>query len=560
MTEFKEEILNNWQSIVELLAKVLDVTCVAITEHDNKYLKIIKTNKSDKNPFKDNMMPEMAGLYCESVIKSRKLLQIPNVKKDDYWKFNPFVDNGLISYLGYPIVKHDGNIFGTLCVLDDRERIHSESTIELIKEFKVIIEKQLENIFLLNLTVSTLDSFNSAVVILDNDNVIKYKNMIWSKFIDKAGIGIDHSAIGVNYKDICLHFKSREGKSVCDGINEVISKEIDSFESDYQIDTSDLWCRIKVTPFVGGGDYSVVIMHEDITEAKKTEDEMNRNKAFFQKLFDKSPESIALLDIDGKIVNVNKSFETLFGYSAEEAINKKLSQLIVPESEKSGEAKISEKVLAGETIKGEAIRKTKKGAEIFVDIIRYPIFVNNANTGAFAIYENITERKSEEDKIRFLSFQDQLTKLYNRRYFDNEIKRVDNETNLPLTIILGDLDKLKMVNDAFGHRQGDQYIIEAAEIIQSVVRKSDVVARIGGDEFGIILPGTDESTAEKIAEIIQDMFNNRNQGRDLTYSISLGTATKIDPKTDIAAVLKQADDNMYKNKETAKREYKIGIF
>jgi diguanylate cyclase (GGDEF)-like protein len=117
-----------------------------------------------------------------------------------------------------------------------------------------------------------------------------------------------------------------------------------------------------------------------------------------------------------------------------------------------------------------------------------------------------------------------------------------------------------MVNDAFGHRQGDQYIIEAAEIIQSVVRKSDVVARIGGDEFGIILPGTDESTAEKIAEIIQDMFNNRNQGRDLTYSISLGTATKIDPKTDIAAVLKQADDNMYKNKETAKREYKIGIF
>ena len=81
MTEFKEEILNNWQSIVELLAEVLDVSCVAITEHDNKYLKIVKTNKSDKNPFKDNMMPEMAGLYCESVIKSRKLLQIPNVKK-----------------------------------------------------------------------------------------------------------------------------------------------------------------------------------------------------------------------------------------------------------------------------------------------------------------------------------------------------------------------------------------------------------------------------------------------------------------------------------------------
>lgn len=484
MTEFKEEILNNWQSIVELLAEVLDVSCVAITEHDNKYLKIVKTNKSDKNPFKDNMMPEMAGLYCESVIKSRKLLQIPNVKKDNYWKNNPFADNGLISYLGYPIVKHDGNIFGTLCVLDNKERVHFESTIQLLKEFKVIIEKQLENIYLYSLSHSILDALNSAVVILDNDNVIKYQNMLWGKFIDKAGIEIDHSAIGINYKDICSHFKSGESKSVCDGIKEVILKKIDSFVSDYQIDNADLWCRIKVTPFVGGGDYSVVIMHEDITKAKKTEEEMNRNRAFFQQLFDKSPESIALLDINGKIVNVNKSFETLFGYSAEEAINKTFSQLIVPESEKSDEAKISEMVFAGETFKGEAIRKTKKGTEIFVDVIRYPIFVNNEISGAYAIYENITERKSEEDKIRFLSFQDQLTKLYNRRYFDSEIKRIDNEASLPLTIIFGDLDKLKMVNDAFGHGRGDQYIIDAAEAIRSAVRKSDVVARIGGMNSG----------------------------------------------------------------------------
>jgi diguanylate cyclase (GGDEF)-like protein/PAS domain S-box-containing protein len=553
MTEFKEEILNNWQSIVELLAEVLDVTCVAITEHDNKYLKIVKTNKSDKNPFKDNMMPEMAGLYCESVIKSRKLLQIPNVKKDNYWKNNPFADNGLISYIGYPIVKHDGNIFGTLCVLDNREKVYFESTIELLKEFKVIIEKQLENIYLNSLSHSILDSLNSAVVILDNDNVIKYQNMLWGKFIDKAGIEIDHSAIEINYKDICSHFKSGEGKSVCDGIKEVTLKKIDSYVSDYQIDTADLWCRIKVTPFVGGGAYSVVIMHEDITKAKKTEEEMNRNRAFFQQLFDKSPESIALLDTNGKIVNVNKSFETLFGYSAEEAINKTFSQLIVPESEKSDEAKISEMVFAGETYKGEAIRKTKKGTEIFVDVIRYPIFVNNEISGAYAIYENITERKSEEDKIRFLSFQDQLTKLYNRRYFDSEIKRIDNEASLPLTIIFGDLDKLKMVNDAFGHGQGDQYIIEAAEAIRSAVRKSDVVARIGGDEFGIILPNTDESTAKKIVKKIQDTFNSRNQDRDFPFSISLGTATKKDSNTDIEAVLKHADDDMYKNKETAKK-------
>jgi diguanylate cyclase (GGDEF)-like protein/PAS domain S-box-containing protein len=547
MTELKEEILNNWQNIVELLAKVLDVSCVAITEHDNKYLKIVKTNKSDENPFKDDMMPEMAGLYCASVINSKRQMQIPNIKKDDLWKNNPYADNGLISYLGYPIVKHDGSIFGTLCVLDNREREHSESTIELLKEFKIIIEKQLENIYLSRLTHSILDSLNSAIVILDNDNVIKYTNELGTSFINTDGIDLD-MAIGLNYTDVGSQFKSREGKSVCDGIKKVVSKEMESFVGDYQIENTSRWCRIKVTPFIGGGDYSVVIMHEDITKAKEIEEEMNRNRAFFQQLFDKSPESIALLDVNGKIINVNKSFENLFGYSAEETIDKSFTQLIVPECEKTNEANISRMVFAGETFMGETISKTKKGAEIFVDIIRYPIFVNNKISGAYAIYEDITERKKEEENIRFLSFHDQLTKLYNRRYFDNELKQIDNETNLPITIIIGDLDKLKMINDSFGHGQGDVYLIKAAEIIRSIVGESGVVARIGGDEFGIILPHTDESTAKKLVQEIQTKFYSENQNSNPTYSISLGTATKTDLRSDIATILKQADNDMYKNK------------
>lgn len=548
MTELKEEILNNWQNIVELLAKVLDVSCVAITEHDNKYLKIVKTNKSDTNPFKDDMMPEMAGLYCASVIRNRRLMQLPNIKKDDFWKDNPYADNGLISYLGFPIVKHDGDIFGTLCVLDNRERVHSEQTIELLREFKIIIEKQLENIYLSRLTYSILDSISSVIVILDDDNVIRYKNKLWQKFMGTAEKEQDHMAIGVNYDEVSAQLKSKEGTPVCDGIEKVVSKELDSFVSDYQIKNTNRWCRVQVTPFIGGREYKVVIMHEDITEAKELEEAMNRNRALFQQLFDKSPESIALLDINGKIVNVNKSFETLFGYSAEEAVDKSFSQLIVPETEKTNEAEITKLVFEGKVFKGETIRKTKKEAEIFVDIISYPIFINNQISGAYSIYKNITERKSEEDKIRFLSFHDQLTKLYNRRYFDNELKRIDNETCLPITIIIGDLDNLKMVNDSFGHMQGDLYITEAAKIIQSVVRKSDIAARIGGDEFGVILPNTDENTAKKIVTKIQAKFNKEKEDRNPAYSISLGVATKTDLKTDITSVFKQADNNMYKNK------------
>jgi diguanylate cyclase (GGDEF)-like protein/PAS domain S-box-containing protein len=549
MTELKAEILNNWQNIVELLAKVLDVSCVAITEHDNKYLKIVKTNKSEYNPFKDDMMPELAGLYCSSVISSRRLMQIPNIKKDDYWKNNPYADNGLISYIGYPIVKHDGSIFGTLCVLDNRERVHSESTIELLKEFKIIIEKQLENIYLSSLTQSILDSLNSAIVILDDDNVIRYTNKLWTDFTKTAGIG--QRVIDVNYKDVSALLIPKEDNSVFNGIRKVGSKEIGSFVNDYHIDNGNRWCRIKITPFIGDGEYKVVIMHEDITKAKETEAEMNRNRVLFQQLFDMSPESIALLDVNGRIVNVNKSFETLFGYAVEEAVGKWFSQLIVPESEKTNEAEIAKKVFSGETFMEETVRKTKKGAEIFVQIIWYPIFVNNEISGAYAIYENITERKNEEEKIRFLSFHDQLTKLYNRRYFDDELKRLDNEASLPITIIIGDLNNLKIVNDSFGHEQGDVYLIEAAETLQSVVGESGVVARNGGDEFGIILPKTDEGAAKKMIKKIHAEFSSKSHNRNPAYSISLGTATKTCLNSDIARVLKHADNDMYKNKSSS---------
>jgi diguanylate cyclase (GGDEF)-like protein/PAS domain S-box-containing protein len=548
MTDLKEEILSNWQNIVELLAKVLDVSCVAITEHDHTYLKIVKTNQSEKNPFKDGMTPEMVGLYCASVIKSRQLMQIPNIKKDEYWKDNPYADNGLISYIGYPIVKHDGNIFGTLCVLDSRERVHSQSTIELLKEFKIMIEKQLENIYLSSLTHSILDSLNSAIVILDADNQIRYENQAWTTFVNTAGIELCHAVIGANYEAVSAQLRSRENESISEGIKKVVSKEADSFVRDYQSINANSWYRIKVTPFIGGGDYSVVVMHEDITKAKETEEEMNHNRALFQQLFDKSPRSIVLLGPDRSIVHVNKSFEALFGYTVEEAVGQSFSKLIVPESEKDNEEKISNMVFAGETFKGETIRKTKWGAELFFEITSYPIFLNDDISGAYAVFENITERKTEEEKIRFLSFQDPLTKLYNKRYFDNELKRIDNETNLPISIIIGDLNKLKTVNDSFGHGQGDAYIVEAANIIRSVVRKDDVVARIGGDEFGIILPNSDAKTACRIVDMIQKKFSSESQNRHPTYSISLGTATKSDVKTDIAAVLSQADNDMYKNK------------
>lgn len=156
------------------------------------------------------------------------------------------------------------------------------------------------------------------------------------------------------------------------------------------------------------------------------------------------------------------------------------------------------------------------------------------------------KRLKAEEKIRYLGYYDELTGLYNRSYFEQELKRLDYERQLPLSIIMGDLNSLKLTNDAFNHKAGDRLIKTVANILQESTRRNDIIARWGGDEFVILLPYTDIKEAEKIKERIKS--NCQKQDTVIPISISLGVAVKETPGKDIEEVLKIAEDRMYKNK------------
>ena len=153
----------------------------------------------------------------------------------------------------------------------------------------------------------------------------------------------------------------------------------------------------------------------------------------------------------------------------------------------------------------------------------------------------------EQEAIRFLSFHDHLTGLYNRRFYEAELARLDTARNWPLTIVMGDVNGLKLINDSFGHASGDLLLQKTAAALTRGSRADDIIARIGGDEFVMLLPQTSAREAGQLIKRIKRILATQTVA-GLEISVAFGSATKNRADADIAAVFRQAEDMMYHHK------------
>lgn len=280
--------------------------------------------------------------------------------------------------------------------------------------------------------------------------------------------------------------------------------------------------------------------------------ESQRKQILLISLLDSIPDLIFYKDIKGKYIGCNRAFEKFVGKEENGIIGLTdfdlFDKATADQFRKMDMAMMTQKTQS----KNEELVTYPDGSKVYLDTLKTPYYDQKGNVlGMIGVSRDINEQKEKEKKILYLSYHDVLTGLYNRAFFDEEIRRLDVKHQLPLSVIIGDINGLKLINDAFGHAEGDKLLVEIAKILRECCREEDIIARTGGDEFSILLPKTDSH----LTSIIFDRIKKTSQeyatkvDKEVYYtSISLGYATKEKPDELFEKVLKVAEENMYRKK------------
>ncbi len=333
----------------------------------------------------------------------------------------------------------------------------------------------------------------------------------------------------------------------------------------YRKDGSPVEVLIKGIPVIINGKMSGGFgIYEDISKRKRAEQELITQRERLENVIEGSNVGTWEWNTQTGKTIYNENWAEMLGYTLAELNpeNQDVWKSLTHPADLARSDEMAERHLAGELpyYECECRIRHKDGHWVWV-LDRGRILTRTADgkpLTMFGTHTDITERKKAEEQMRYLSLHDTLTGLYNRTFIEAEMKRLDTARQLPLSIIMADLNGLKLINDTYGHPLGDQALCTAAEIIKKSCRKDDIFARWGGDEFVVLLPQTSLPDANLVCQRIirscRDIFIE-----DVPVSMAMGAACKEAAQDSIIKTLQEAENNMYKQKLTESRSTKSAV-
>lgn len=264
-------------------------------------------------------------------------------------------------------------------------------------------------------------------------------------------------------------------------------------------------------------------------------------------------DAVVMTDLKGFATLMNEAAETMTGWTLAEASLLPLDEVLVFRSESSAEQienPIGAVLETGRPRKtaNETMLVSRSGRNIAIEGSASPIRSPEGRlNGAVLVLRDVTKENLDRRRIEFLSLHDPLTGLHNRRYYDLQLPGLSTAARMPVAVVMGDVNGLKIANDVFGHSLGDRLLYEVADVLRSCIDKKDLLVRMGGDEFIMVLPGVTAAESEALCDRIRAGCTGLRVGV-LPVSLSLGTAVWDDPERSLDDAIRLAENVMYKSK------------
>jgi diguanylate cyclase (GGDEF)-like protein/PAS domain S-box-containing protein/putative nucleotidyltransferase with HDIG domain len=445
-----------------------------------------------------------------------------------------------------PIINKAGEIVGVVIVFRDytekyKEQKRVESLLQELSQTKSILQ-------------SSLDSPNNVIIIsLDKDYRYLYYNESHRIEMERAyGSTIEEGK--------CI-FDYMTSKKDIENIKNVYDKAL----SGQTIETIDIYgdhtkyyYQIKINPIYNeqGNIFGISIFSENVTPRIEMEQQILHNEQRYKGLVENLAEGVVIHAPDTSIININTKASELLGVSIDELHGVTADSdafMFLNEDESDMPQELYPVTIIKHTLQPLkdyilGIKHQEPSTIVWVSVNGIPLFDDTNNLQEIVIsFKDITEERTIKKRLEYSAFNDFLTGLHNRRYYEISLSKIDIPDNYPISIIMADINGLKLINDAFGHAAGDELLVEASKVLNSNTNSNEILARIGGDEFVMVLPKTSSQEANSRVQMIKQAIQNITIN-SIPLSISFGHSTKTDDNRSIHDIFRNAEDIMYREK------------
>lgn len=390
---------------------------------------------------------------------------------------------------------------------------------------------------------------------------------IWIKDLDLRFIYINKEYKRI-YRGINKNFIGRNDEEIFeDVVNEECYRYCNKVLNTLQPLTEEVYLngqhrKVTIIPLIDDGEIIALAgIYDNLYTISEKDKIIEEQENILKVIMDTLPGKVFYKDKNGKYVYVNKQFDEFYNREGLGELVGKTNSEIHPSEELAAKytKEDNEVIETKKSIRAETILYSDDGTEIYTEAVKVPVIDKDGEVaGVVGLVLDITEKKEAEEKLKALSFTDILTGLYNRTYFEEKAQKLLSEEYLPIGVIMGDANGLKLVNDTLGHSQGDELLKLIANLLRDVCSEEQLIFRTGGDEFVILVLNTTEYECESI---IRKIFKQcKNYKHDLIdISISLGSSITNSLNKSIYDALKEADDKVYRQKLLQKNSLSSSI-